>query len=54
MAMTRREYADIFEIPFFIPDCNREIDRDFVLFIESCRKVMAELERLREFKDVCN
>ena len=47
MAMTRREYANIFEVYYPIPDPNKEIDKDFILFIESCRKVFAEIEKMR-------
>ncbi len=51
MAMTRREYANIFDVQFAIPDGDREIDRDFVLFIDSCRRVFADIDNLKKDDD---
>lgn len=48
MAITRREYADILKFhSCSIPDGDKEIDKDFILFIESCRRIFAELDNLK-------
>lgn len=46
MAITRREYADILNFhSCSIPDGDKEIDKDFILFIESCRRIFDDFHR---------